>query len=275
MHISLIVNIPNHPTWSKQTHNFSRPSKLVLSSDCGGWRGRKMRNPVKLVRNRPSHGGGLGYQGVAEGWHFPGHLWFFVHTSTLLSPRVARELSKVRTTSTWNKKKRKKKRKGLVERERERKRARKKNGEERKSERGKEGEFIVANGVGCDKTAELDRLLLQSASLLTISYKGFYGRILFYSRKKTTFRNSFEKEGRKKWKSTRRKKRDEFIPRAANSKIRTTRCACIVVSITRTKSLMYQRFRCARHKHRLTRLVVVCSKSGKFVAPGRKGGEGA
>lgn len=166
-----------------------------------------------------------------------------------------------------------------MERERERKRARKKNGEERKSEREKEGEFIVANGVGCDKTAELDRLLLQSASLLTISYKGFYGRILFYSRKKTTFRNSFEKEGRKKWKSTRRKKRDEFIPRAANSKIRTTRCACIVVSITRTKSLMYQRFHCApgtRHKHRLTRLVfVVCSESGKFVVPGRKGGEGA
>lgn len=197
MHISLIASINIYPyihsTWSKQTHNFSRSSKLVLSSDCGGWRGRKMRNPVKLVRNRPRHGGGLGYQGVAEGWHFPGHLWFFVHTSTLLSPRVARELSKVRTTSTWNKKKRKKKGKGLVERKREReervgKESKKKEWrrkEERERKRAKkEGEFIVANGVGCDKTAELDRLLLQSASLLTISFKVFYGRIPFNSKKK-------------------------------------------------------------------------------------------
>lgn len=95
-----------------------------------------------------------------------------------------------------------------MERERERKRARKKNGEERKSEREKEGEFIVANGVGCDKTAELDRLLLQSASLLTISYKGFYWRILFYSRKKTTFR----KRGEKKMEEYKKKKKGRIYP---------------------------------------------------------------
>lgn len=97
-----------------------------------------------------------------------------------------------------------------MERERERKRARKKNGEERKSEREKEGEFIVANGVGCDKTAELDRLLLQSASLLTISYKGFYGRILFYSRKKTTFR----KRGEKKMEELQEEKKGTNLSRA-------------------------------------------------------------
>lgn len=95
-----------------------------------------------------------------------------------------------------------------MERERERKRGRKKNGEERKSEREKEGEFIVANGVGCDKTAELDRLLLQSTSLLTISYKGFYGRILFYSRKKTTFR----KRGEKKMEEYKKKKKGRIYP---------------------------------------------------------------
>lgn len=33
---------------------------------------------------------------AAEGWHFAGHLWFFVHTSTLPGNRVPRELSKIR-----------------------------------------------------------------------------------------------------------------------------------------------------------------------------------
>lgn len=91
-------------------------------------------------------------------------------------------------------KKERKKGKGLVERkrERERRKSREREQEKRMEEKGrarekeseKEGEFIVANGVGCDKTAELDRLLLQSASLLTISFKVFYGRIPFNSRKK-------------------------------------------------------------------------------------------
>lgn len=101
-----------------------------------------------------------------------------------------------------------------MERERERKRARKKNGEERKSEREKEGEFIVANGVGCDKTAELDRLLLQSASLLTISYKGFYWRILFYSRKKPPFETRSKKRGEKNGGEIQEEKKGTNLSRA-------------------------------------------------------------
>lgn len=111
-------------------------------------RGRKMRK-TRPQPAKPWWGIGLpgGRGGVALS---TGHLWFFVHTSTLLSPRAARELSKVRTTSTWNKKKGKRAGKERESREREQEKRMEKKGGERESEKE---EFIVANGVGCDKNS--------------------------------------------------------------------------------------------------------------------------
>lgn len=116
------------------------------------------------------------------------------HLDPPLSSCGERTLEGTNNVDVKQEKKKEKKEKGWWrEREREReervgKESKKKEWrrkEERERKRAKkEGEFIVANGVGCDKTAELDRLLLQSASLLTISFKVFYGRIPFNSRKK-------------------------------------------------------------------------------------------
>lgn len=103
---------------NKQTRNFSRSSKLVLSSDrdVGG-------KCVKLVRNRPSRGGGLGYQGVAEGWHFPQGT-----CGSSFTPRPSSLLVRRENSRRYEQRRRetRKKGKGLVKRERVGKESKKK-----------------------------------------------------------------------------------------------------------------------------------------------------
>ena len=146
----------------------------------GSRRGRKMRK-TRPQPAKPWWGIGLpgGRGGVALS---TGHLWFFVHTSTLLSPRAARELSKVRTTSTWNKKKGKRAGRERESREREQeKRMEKKEGE-------RERERRIYRSQWRRLRQELDRLSLQSL------YQRFHIKdfILFYSRKRRIFQPPFE-----------------------------------------------------------------------------------